>query len=82
MQLFVWNDSGTTLPNNMNWTLLCAYPASNFPGGEDERAFNTICAEHSAVRSPLNNLPNIPGAAGWSVSVPCRKRQVLRNWVL
>ena len=20
MQLFVWNDSGTTLPNNMNWT--------------------------------------------------------------
>jgi hypothetical protein len=29
--------------------ILCAYPASNFPGGEDERVFNTICAEHSAV---------------------------------
>jgi hypothetical protein len=24
MQLFVWNDSGTTLPNNMNWTY-CAH---------------------------------------------------------
>jgi hypothetical protein len=31
--------------------ILCAYPASNFPGGKDERAFNTICAEHSAVHS-------------------------------
>jgi len=30
--------------------ILCAYPASNFPGGKHERAFNTICAEHSAVR--------------------------------
>jgi len=31
--------------------LLCAYPASNFPGEKEERAFYTICAEHSAVHS-------------------------------
>jgi DNA-binding NarL/FixJ family response regulator len=31
--------------------ILCAYEASSFPGGKDERAFKTICAEHSAVHS-------------------------------
>ena len=38
--------------------ILCAYPASNFLGGKDERAFNAICAEHSPVHSSLNNLPS------------------------
>jgi CheY-like chemotaxis protein len=31
--------------------ILCAYPFSTFRGEEDERAFKTICAEHSAVHS-------------------------------
>jgi hypothetical protein len=31
--------------------ILCAYPFSSFHGEEDERAFKTICAEHSAVHS-------------------------------
>jgi len=31
--------------------LLCAYPLSSFRGEEDERVFQSICAEHSAVYS-------------------------------
>ena len=31
--------------------ILCAYPLSSFHGEEDERAFQSICAEHSAVYS-------------------------------
>jgi hypothetical protein len=31
--------------------ILCAYPFSNFCCEEDEQAFKTICAEHSAVYS-------------------------------
>jgi DNA-binding NarL/FixJ family response regulator len=31
--------------------ILCAYPLSSFHGAEDERVFQSICAEHSAVYS-------------------------------
>jgi DNA-binding response OmpR family regulator len=31
--------------------VLCAYPLSSFHGGEDEREFQSICAEHSSVCS-------------------------------
>jgi DNA-binding NarL/FixJ family response regulator len=31
--------------------ILCAYPFSSFCGEEDEQAFKTICAEHSALYS-------------------------------
>ena len=64
MQLFVWNGSGTTLPNNMNWSYLCAYPARNFPGGEDERAFNTILRGAFGCSFPLNNLPSANSTRG------------------
>jgi len=47
VQLFVWNDSWDDVAKQHELDILCAYPASNFPGGKDERAFNTICAEHS-----------------------------------
>ena len=31
--------------------ILCAYPLSGFHGEEDDREFQTICAEHSSVCS-------------------------------
>jgi DNA-binding NarL/FixJ family response regulator len=43
----LWNDLATT----HDVDVLCAYPLSSFHGEEDEQAFKTICAEHSAVYS-------------------------------
>ena len=47
-----------------------AVPGQRAPQGGGE--FPNVPAQRS----------HIPGAAGWSVSVPCRERQVRRNWVL
>jgi DNA-binding NarL/FixJ family response regulator len=43
----LWDD----LANTYGVDILCAYPAASFHAGQDERAFRTICAEHSAVYS-------------------------------
>jgi DNA-binding NarL/FixJ family response regulator len=39
------------LAKRHNADILCAYPLSSFHGEEDERVFQSICAEHSAVHS-------------------------------
>jgi hypothetical protein len=43
----LWNDVGKTF----GLDILCGYDLSSFHGEEDERVFQSICAEHSAVYS-------------------------------
>jgi DNA-binding NarL/FixJ family response regulator len=40
-----WDDLGRT----RGMEVVCAYPLSTFPGGQESEAFKRICAEHSAV---------------------------------
>jgi hypothetical protein len=42
---------GNNLAKTHKVDILCVYPLSSFRGGEDERVFQSICAEHSAVYS-------------------------------
>ena len=42
---------GNDLVKTHKIDILCAYPLSNFHGEEDQRVFQSICAEHSAVYS-------------------------------
>ena len=42
---------GNDLAKTHEVDILCAYPLSNFHGGEDMHIFQSICAEHSAVYS-------------------------------
>jgi hypothetical protein len=39
------------LAKTHNADILCTYPLSSFHGEENERVFQSICAEHSAVHS-------------------------------
>jgi CheY-like chemotaxis protein len=41
----LWDD----LVTNRGVDLLCAYPLSSFPDGQEGQVFKSICAEHSAV---------------------------------
>jgi DNA-binding NarL/FixJ family response regulator len=43
----LWNEVGRTC----GLDILCGYDLSNFHGDEDEHAFHSICAQHSAVYS-------------------------------
>jgi len=43
----LWDEVGKTLGVD----ILCGYALGSFHGEEDERAFQSICAEHSAVYS-------------------------------
>src|SRR5438270_10870150 len=44
----------------------CAYPASNVPGGEDERAFQYYLRGAFGCPLPLNNLPSAnPARVVW-----------------
>jgi DNA-binding NarL/FixJ family response regulator len=43
----LWNDAGKIF----GLDILCGYDLSNFHGDEDERVFQSVCAEHSAVYS-------------------------------
>jgi MEDS: MEthanogen/methylotroph, DcmR Sensory domain len=40
---------GNDLAKTQKVDILCVYPLSSFHGEEDERVFQSICAEHSAV---------------------------------
>jgi DNA-binding NarL/FixJ family response regulator len=41
----------SNLANTHEFDILCAYPSDGFQGERNERAFKTICAEHTAVYS-------------------------------
>lgn len=42
---------GNDLLKAHNVDIMCAYPLSSFPDGKDAHAFQSICAEHTAVHS-------------------------------
>ena len=43
--------AGNDLVKSHNVDIACAYPLSNFHNGRDAQAFQSICAEHTAVNS-------------------------------